>query len=112
MQVTRSSLLNCQLPVTHQEHFLRFHGPVAVIPPFMDAVDNAVSMLAEDGILGVADFYTSGKYDLPNRQHSYRDRWFWRATFDLDGIDLSPERRGYLDHNLETGERTLRLFLC
>ena len=85
---------------------------LAVIPPFMDAADNAMSMLAEDGIVGVADFYTSAKYDLPNRQHSYRDRWFWRATFDLDGIDLGPERRTYLDHNLETGTKHAHTHKC
>ncbi len=52
----------------------------------MSAIDNAVSNLAEDGIMGVADFFTSAKYDLPNRQHSYIQRWFWRSVFDVDGI--------------------------
>jgi hypothetical protein len=60
----------------------------------MSAIDNAVSNLAEDGIIGVADFFTSAKYDLPNRQHSYIQRWFWRSVFDVDGIgkalSLSP----------------------
>lgn len=57
-----------------------------VIPDFMAAIDNAVRHLAEDGIVGVADFFTSAKYDLPNRQHSYIQRWFWRSMFDVDGI--------------------------
>lgn len=52
----------------------------------MAAIDNAVANLAEDGIIGVADFFTSAKYDLPNRQHSYVQRWFWRSVFDVDGI--------------------------
>lgn len=39
----------------------------AVIPPYMDAVDSALSYLAEDGFVGVTDFFTSGKFDLPNR---------------------------------------------
>lgn len=57
----------------------------------MAAIDNAVKHLAEDGIVGVADFFTSAKYDLPNRQHSYLQRWFWRSFFDTDGIGtLSP----------------------
>jgi hypothetical protein len=58
----------------------------AVVPDFMAAIDNAVAHLAEDGIVGVADFFTSAKYDLPNRQHSYLQRWFWRSMFDVDGI--------------------------
>lgn len=67
----------------------------------MAAVDNAVAGLAPDGIMGVADFYTSAKYDTPNRQHPFARRWFWKAVFDCDGIDLSPERRHYLEHSLE-----------
>jgi hypothetical protein len=69
----------------------------------MAAVDNAVAMLAADGIVGVADFYTSAKFDTPNRQHPFARRWFWKAVFDLDNIDLSPERRHYLEHQLEPG---------
>ena len=75
-----------------------------VIPPFLDAVDQALSYLDPAvGILGVADFYTSFKYDTTERQHGYLTRWFWRSIFDLDGIDLGPERRHYLDHMCEKG---------
>lgn len=47
------------------------------------------------------------RYDMPLRQHSYLTRWFWRAVFDLDGIDLSPERRAFLDYRLKRGEMGL-----
>lgn len=50
----------------------------AVIPPFMDAVDRAVSYLDMDGIMGIADFYVSSKYDLPMRQMPWSRRFFWR----------------------------------
>ncbi len=50
-----------------------------VIPPFHNAVDNAISMLAADGFLGVTDFFVSGKYDLPMRQMSWARRFFWRC---------------------------------
>ncbi|KAH9565685.1 hypothetical protein CY35_04G089900 [Sphagnum magellanicum] len=80
---------------------ITFSYSLTMIPDFMSAIDNAVSNLAEDGIMGVADFFTSAKYDLPNRQHSYIQRWFWRSVFDVDGIDLGPERRLYLEHKLE-----------
>ena len=66
---------------------------VAVIPDFMAAIDNAMAHLREDGIVGVADFFTSAKYDLPNRQHSYIQRWFWRSMFDVDGIGMSNSFR-------------------
>jgi betaine lipid synthase len=76
-----------------------------VIPPFMSAVDKAISYLEPTvGILGVADFYTSLRFDIPERQQWYVTRWFWRCIFDLDNIDLSPERRVYLDHLLQRGK--------
>ncbi|CAM6035693.1 unnamed protein product [Sphagnum compactum] len=80
---------------------ITFSYSLTMIPDFMSAIDNAVTNLEEDGIVGVADFFTSAKYDLPNRQHSYIQRWFWRSIFDVDGIDLGPERRLYLEHKLE-----------
>ncbi|XP_024520609.1 uncharacterized protein LOC9660589 [Selaginella moellendorffii] len=78
-----------------------FSYSLSMIPPFMKVVDKALTYLADDGIMGVTDFYTSAKYDKPNRQHSWLNRWFWRSVFDLDGIDLGPERRTYLEHKLE-----------
>ncbi|KAJ7531111.1 hypothetical protein O6H91_14G032700 [Diphasiastrum complanatum] len=78
-----------------------FSYSLSMIPPFMKVIDQALSYLSEDGIVGVADFYTSAKYDTPNRQHYWLQRWFWRSVFDLDGIDLGPDRRQYLEHSLE-----------
>ncbi|KAJ9529578.1 hypothetical protein QJQ45_013915 [Haematococcus lacustris] len=75
--------------------------PPAVIPPFLAAVDQATSYLDLDGILGVADFYVSSRYDLPMRQMGWLRRFFWRATFDTDNIDIGPERRAYLENRLE-----------
>ena len=43
------------------------------------------------------------RYDLPLRQQSWARRFFWRSVFDTDGIDLGPERRAYLDHQLRCG---------
>ena len=72
-----------------------------MIPPFHAAVDRAVSYLdQEEGLLGVADFFTSSKYDLPLRQMPWSRRFFWRSVFDTDNIDIGPERRQYLDHSL------------
>ncbi|KAF6256794.1 hypothetical protein COO60DRAFT_1656840 [Scenedesmus sp. NREL 46B-D3] len=70
-------------------------------PSFHDAVDNAVGQLAPDGLLGVADFFVSGKYDTPMRQMQWGRRFFWRSIFDIDNIDIGPERRAYLETKLE-----------
>lgn len=91
----------CTFAPDHPATLITFSYSLTMIPDFMGAIDNAVQHLAEDGIVGVADFFTSAKYDLPNRQHSYLQRWFWRSLFDVDGIDLGPERRLYLEHQFE-----------
>jgi hypothetical protein len=49
-----------------------------VIPPFHDTIDKAVSYLADEGLMGVADFYVSSKWDLPLRQMPWIRRFFWR----------------------------------
>lgn len=81
---------------------ITFSYSLSMIPPFHAAVDRAVSYLhPEAGILGVADFGVSNKFDqLPLRQHSYFMRVFWQSIFDQDGIYVGPERRNYLDHVL------------
>ena len=74
-----------------------FSYSLSMIPPFHSAVDNAMSLLGSDGLLGIADFYVSGKFDKADRQMSTTARWFWRCTFDTDNIDIGPERRDYVD---------------
>jgi len=78
-----------------------------VIPPFVDAIDNACSWLAPDGFLGVSDFFVSARYDVPMRQMSWGRRFFWRSIFDIDNIDIGPERRQYLETKME-----VRLWGC
>ncbi|WIA39165.1 hypothetical protein OEZ86_005292 [Tetradesmus obliquus] len=80
---------------------ITFSYSLSMIPPFHDAVDNAVGQLAQDGLLGVADFFVSGKYDTPMRQMHWGRRFFWRSIFDIDNIDIGPERRAYLETKLE-----------
>lgn len=78
-----------------------FSYSLSMIPPFHAAVDRAISYLDRDeGLLGVCDFFVSSKYDLPLRQMPWMRRFFWRSTFDTDNIDIGPERRNYLDHQL------------
>merc|ERR1719426_476578 len=65
------------------------------------AIDKMFTYLnPEMGVVGVADFYVSAKFDFPHRQMSYFNRFLWKSIFDIDNIDLGPERRQYLDHRL------------
>eukprot|EP00193_Tetraselmis_chui_P003477 CAMPEP_0177768144 /NCGR_PEP_ID=MMETSP0491_2-20121128/9552_1 /TAXON_ID=63592 /ORGANISM="Tetraselmis chuii, Strain PLY429" /LENGTH=701 /DNA_ID=CAMNT_0019284907 /DNA_START=236 /DNA_END=2341 /DNA_ORIENTATION=+ len=77
-----------------------FSYSLSMIPPFHSAVDAACSYLDPNGYMAVTDFYVSAKHDLPLRQMSWMRRFFWQATFDLDGIALGSERREYLEHKL------------
>ena len=56
---------------------------LAVIPPFHDTVDKAATYLADEGLVGVADFFVSGKWDLPLRQMPWARRFFWRCAAHL-----------------------------
>ncbi|EIE24752.1 diacylglyceryl-N,N,N-trimethylhomoserine synthesis protein [Coccomyxa subellipsoidea C-169] len=88
-------------PPSEKVTLVTFSYSLSMIPPFHSAVDRAISYLDPSiGLLGVADFYVPSKYDLPLRQMSWLRRFFWRATFDTDNIDIGPERRNYLDHRL------------
>ncbi|EFJ43864.1 hypothetical protein VOLCADRAFT_83033 [Volvox carteri f. nagariensis] len=78
-----------------------FSYSLTMIPPFHGVIDQAISYLSADGLVGVADFYVSGKYDLPMRQMPWARRFFWRSIFDIDNIDIGPERRAYLEQKLE-----------
>ena len=52
----------------------------AVIPNFHETVDKALSYLGDNGLLGVADFFVSSKWDLPLRQMPWARRFFWRCA--------------------------------
>lgn len=91
----------CTFSPKQQATCVTFSYSLSMIPPFHAAIDRAITYLhPTKGLMGVCDFYVSSKYDLPLRQMSSLKRFFWRAVFDTDGIDLGPERRQFLDHQL------------
>ena len=45
-----------------------FSYSLSMIPDFHTAIDNAVTLLGPQGIVGIADFTTSLKHDRPDRQ--------------------------------------------
>lgn len=69
----------CEFRVPEGEaQLVTFSYSLSMIPPFHEAVDNAICQLAPDGFLGAADFFVSGKYDTPMRQMHWGRRFFWR----------------------------------
>lgn len=77
---------------------------------YFPVVDRVQSLLSPDGIVGVADFYVSGKSKAPaeayspqhGRQCSWLLRFFWQIWFDFDHINLAPGRRDYLEYKFGT----------
>jgi len=84
-----------------QAHLVTFSYSLSMMPNFLKAVDNAISVMRDDGYFGITDFYVSSKYDQCYRQMSWFRRVFWKSIFDLDGIYIGPERRMYIEHKLK-----------
>mmetsp|Transcript_15720 Transcript_15720/g.51573 ORF Transcript_15720/g.51573 Transcript_15720/m.51573 type:complete len:706 (-) Transcript_15720:126-2243(-) len=100
VEIVHADACSFQLPEGQEASLVTFSYSLSMIPEFHEAVDNAISLLAPNGFLGVADFFVSSKYDLPLRQMGSIRRCFWKTVFDMDNIDVGPERRNYLDHKL------------
>jgi betaine lipid synthase len=77
---------------------------------YYPVVDRVQSLLAPEGIVGVCDFYVSGRSPPSNKSSSshhnrhcnWLTRYFWQMWFDLDHIQLAPGRRDYLEYKFGT----------
>jgi len=79
-----------------------FSYSLTMIPDWFSAVENALSMLAPGGLIGVADFYVSRKYPLADmRRHRFFTRHFWRTWFEGDNIYPSPDHVPFLHRHFE-----------
>eukprot|EP00210_Caulerpa_lentillifera_P002059 g1974.t1 len=102
VEVVEKDACTFTLPDDQTANLITFSYSLSMIPPFHEAVEQALTYLdADNGLCGVCDFFVSGKYDIPLRQMSWARRFFWRCIFDLDNIDIGPERRNYLDFKLD-----------
>lgn len=76
---------------------ITFSYSLSMIPNFYEAVDKAISYLSKEGYLAVCDFGINEKFKM-----SWYRRYFWRSIFDIDNIDIGPERKNYLKYKLYT----------
>ena len=66
------------------------------------ALEHAASLLGEDGLLGVADFYVSRKHPPAEMAaHSWLQRTFWPTWFAMDDVRLSPDHLPYIQSKFE-----------
>ena len=88
-----------------------------MIPNWVDAIEHAYSLLAPDGIIGVADFYVSAKWPAEELvRHSSLARFLWPAWFSHSNVFLNPghlqllRRRFKIVHFKECTARVPYLF--
>ena len=75
---------------------------LSMIPDYYSVVDSIASLLHEDGLLGVVDFYVQSIVETAGRNYiggslqrhvNWLGRSFWRAWFDLDRVGLEGAKR-------------------
>lgn len=91
--------------------FVTLSYSLSMIPNYYALLDRIDYVLSpQDGLLGVADFYTAGKQpslhekDIggTSKECGWLSRWFWQIWFDFDHVSLSPARRSYLEYKFGT----------
>jgi S-adenosylmethionine-diacylgycerolhomoserine-N-methlytransferase len=81
---------------------ITFSYSLTMMPDWFAVIDHAKQLLKPGGIIGVVDFYVSGKHPQPGfHRHTWLVRTFWQTWFAMDNVFLSPEHLAYLDYHFE-----------
>ncbi|KAK9479657.1 hypothetical protein V1514DRAFT_13590 [Lipomyces japonicus] len=84
---------------------------LSMIPTFYAAIDRIDTVLSNDGIIGVVDFYAQSTTSLCGRTNlggellrhvNWFSRTFWRLWFEFDRVYLDSSRRDYLEYQFGT----------
>jgi betaine lipid synthase len=78
-------------------NLVTFSYSLSMMPTWLKVIDSVKRYLLNDGIIAICDFGINHKYEM-----SWFRRFFWRSIFDIDNIDIGPERRDYLKHRFHT----------
>ena len=71
-----------------------FSYSLTMIPDWFAAIDNACALLANEGTLGVVDFYVARKHpEAGLRAHGWLQRTFWCAVGLHSGLHSTPSHR-------------------
>ncbi|KAJ6630276.1 hypothetical protein B0H10DRAFT_1983869 [Mycena sp. CBHHK59/15] len=91
--------------------FVTMSYSLTMIPRFYAVLDRIDCVLSpDDGLFGVADFYTSGKQGSlhdksiggTGKECGWFTRWFWQIFFEFDHVYLSAAQRTYLEYRFGT----------
>lgn len=101
-----------ELPENQRAHLVTMSYSLSMIPNYHSTVDRAASLLHQDGLVGVVDFYVQAESGYSakcntvggelHRHVNWLSRNFWRLWFEFDHVHLEPARRDYLEYRLGT----------
>jgi betaine lipid synthase len=75
---------------------------LSMIPEYYPVIDSISTLLAPNGVIGVADFYVQSEVDYKSRNYiggeinrhcMWISRVFWRTWFEADRVNLDAARR-------------------
>jgi len=79
-----------------------FSYSLTMIPDWFAAIENAMAMLKEGGLIGVVDFYVSRKHPLDGlKRHRWFTRSFWPVWFANDNVFPSADHMPFLHRHFE-----------
>ena len=89
-------------PPEGQADIVTFSYSLTMIPDWFAAIENALAMLKEGGVIGVVDFYVSRKHPQDGlKRHRWFTRNFWPAWFSNDNVFPSADHVPFLHRHFE-----------
>ncbi|KAI8072735.1 hypothetical protein BC940DRAFT_232864 [Gongronella butleri] len=105
-----ASSFQAEVPLDGTVHLVTMSYSLSMMDGYFAVVDRVQSLLCAQGVIGVCDFYVSGRTSPASegglahlrRQCSWLTRYFWQMWFEFDHIHLAPGRRDYLEYKFGT----------
>lgn len=104
-RIRRKGWMNVQLVQCEASEF-KAKDPIDIVlcsyvltmtPNWRDVIDHAIDLLAPHGVIGVTDFYVSGRNPPPQQRiHASFEQQFWKACFAWHHVYLSADHLPYL----------------
>ncbi|ORX59384.1 S-adenosyl-L-methionine-dependent methyltransferase [Hesseltinella vesiculosa] len=105
-----ASTFQADVPLDGRVQLVTMSYSLSMMDGYFAVVDRVQSLLCADGVVGVCDFYVSGRTSPASerglahlrRQCHWLTRYFWQMWFEFDHIHLAPGRRDYLEYKFGT----------
>lgn len=96
-------------PPVERVDVVTFSYSMTMIPDWLAAIDQAISMLRPGGLIGVVDFFVSHKHPpMGTTRHGWWTRTFWPTWFAVDNVFLGPDRLAALHARFDPIECSMK----